>query len=258
MLLLVVVSAGQFDGLVAALVLAALVTTAQRRRYLPVVLVCAAATIKPAVIALVPLVIAARCLSRRAPVAWRIAGRDGLTAAVTLAVCTLAVRNGLGWRHNLSTVTLEHSPFSPATIVSNLVRPIVPAASSDDLAVGGRIAIVVAAIAVVLYLLATVRARPLNRTAGYALLAVAACNPVLYPWSLLAGVCCLAPTAQGPRCSWVVALSCAACLVAPVGLHTYRAHVVTTVALVVIALVLVVRLRVQLRGRRRTHPGVAA
>lgn len=257
MLLLVVVSAAQFDGVVAALVLGTLVATAQRRRYLPLVLVSAAVAIKPTVVGLIPLVVAARCLSRRTPVAWRIGGRDLLTAALTLAVCTLIVGDGLGWRHNLSTITLEHSPFSPATIVSNLVRPIVPAASADDLAVGGRIAVVVAAIGIVLYLLLTVRQRPLNRSAGYALFAIAACNPVLYPWSFLTGVCCLAATAQGPRCSWVVALSCAACVVAPVGLHTGDAHVVTTVALGLIALVLVIVLRGQFRARRRLRSGVA-
>jgi hypothetical protein len=149
-------------------------------------------------------------------------------------------------------VTLEHTPFAPASIVSNVVRPIVSAASEDDLAIGGRIAVILAAIGIVIFLLVTVRRRPLNRTVGYVLLTVGACSPVIYPWSLVAGLCALAPSAEGTRRDWVLALSCAVCVLAPVGMSANVAHEVTLVALLVIALGLLLALRRRQRTRTVT------
>jgi hypothetical protein len=242
-LVLFVLSSFHLDGLVAALVLGALVATAQRRRVLAVVLAAAAGAIRPAVLPVLPVIVFAHCAGLRRRNAWRIAARDIAAAAVSLAVFTLVVPNGFGWRHNLSTVTLDHTPFAPASIVSNLVRPIVSAASEDDLAIGGRIAVILAAIGIVLYLLITVRRRPLNRTTGYVLLTVGACSPVLYPWSLLAGICCLAPPAEGIRRDWVLMLSCAVCVLVPAGMSEGVAHEVTLFALLVILAVFLLALR---------------
>jgi hypothetical protein len=249
-LLLYLLSGAHLDGALALLVLAALVTSAQRRWTLSVVLICAAAAVKPVALAVVPAVLLAHCLGHRAHIAWRIIARDLAIAAVTLAALTLIVRDGLGWRRNLSVVTREHTPFAPASIVSDIVRPIVPSASFDDLAVGGRIAVVVAAVALVAYLLATVRERSLDRTVGFALLAVALLGPVLYPWYLLGGLVCLAPTATGARRDWVVALSCAACVLAPAGFGTDAARTVTLVALIVIAIALLPVLYAHQQRRR--------
>lgn len=240
---LFVLSSFHMDGLVAALILGALVATAQRRRVLAVILTAAAGAIKPAVLAVLPVVIFAYCAGMRRRSAWRIAARDVAAAVVSLAVYTLIVPDGFGWRRNLSTVTLEHTPFAPASIVSNLVRPIVSAASEDDLAIGGRIAVIVAAVGIVIYLLLTVRRRPLNRSTGYALLTVGVCSPVLYAWSLLAGISSLAPSSEGVRRDWVLALSCAACVLAPAGMSEGVAHEMTLLSLLVIAAVLLLSLR---------------
>ncbi len=254
-LLLFVLSGFHFDGAVAALVLGALLATTQRRHVLAIVLACLAGAIKPAALAVVPILLAAHAIGPLGRASWRVIARDVLAALVTLTAAAFVVRDGMGWRRNLSTVTLDHTPFTPATVVSNVVHFIVSAASVDDLAIGGRIAVVLAAIGVVVYLLVTVRRRALNRTVGYALLAVGLATPVLYPWSLLAGICCLAAATEGTRRDWVVALSCAACVLAPVGLSTDAAHVVTLVTLIVIAIVLLVVLNVHQQARRRVSAG---
>ena len=233
-----VVSSPHFEGVLAVLLLGALVAAARRRWLRAVVLVCAGAAVKPVALVAVAAVLVAHAVGHRSRIAWRIAARDTAVAGATLAILTLIVRNGLGWRHNLDTVTREHTPFAPASILSDAIRPVVPSASFDDLAVGGRITVVLAAIGVVAYLLATSRDRPLDRTVGYSLLAVGLLSPVLYPWYLLWGALCLAPAAVGARRDWVVALSAAACVLMPAGLATRTAHALTLAALVIIGVVL--------------------
>jgi hypothetical protein len=250
-LLLYVVSGAHLDGLLAVLLLAALAAAAQRRWVVAVALACAAAALKPVALIAVPAVVIAHSVGHRTRVAWRIAARDVAVAAALLAGFVFLVPNGLGWRHNLSTVTREHTPFAPASIVSDIVHPIVPAASFDDLAVGGRIAVVLAGIAVVAYLLLTMRHRSLERTVGYSLLAAALLAPVLYPWYLIWGLVCLAPTAVGLRRDWVVALSCAACVLSPAGFGVRTAETLTLVALIVFAMVLLPVLYLHHQAQRR-------
>ena len=236
--LLLIVSGALLEGLLVALLLGALVASSQRRWLLAVVLACAAAGVKPVAVVAVLAVIVVHSVGHRARVAWRIAVHDVLVAAAALTVCAFAVGNGLGWADNLSSLTREHTPFAPASIVANAISPVVPSASFDDLAVGGRIAAVLAGLTIIAYLLATVGMRPLDRTIGYALLTAGLCAPVLFPWYLLWGVLCLAATAFNSRMAWVAALSCAACVLRPAGLPEDAARAVTTVTLVVIALVL--------------------
>jgi hypothetical protein len=253
--LLFVLSSGHLDGVLVVLLLGCLVASAQRRWLLAVVLVCAAAATKPVAIVAVPAVLLAHCLGQRSRIAWRIAARDLGIAVVSLAVFTLIVSDGLGWRRNFSTVTREHTAFAPASIVSDVVRWIVPSASFDDLAVGGRIAVVLAAAGIVMYLLVTMRSRSLDRTIGYALLAVGLLSPVIYPWYLLWGVLCLAPNAVSVRRDWVVALSCVACVLIPAGFSQRDANAITLVALVVIGLVLLPALVTHHQVQRRLSVG---
>lgn len=243
--LLLIVSAAHFEGVLAALLLGAFVAASQRQWVLAILLACAAAGIKPVAVVAVLAIIAAHSVRRRAGIEWRRAGRDLLIAAAGLAACALCVPDGLGWAGNLGTVTREHTPFSPASAVGDVLSPIVASASFDDLAVGGRIATVSAAICIVAYLLATGRSRPLERTVGYSLLTIGLLSPVLYPWYLLWGVLCLAPTARGARRDWVLALSCAACVLLTVGFGGRVPQIVTGAALVAIAAAL-------LGGRRVT------
>jgi hypothetical protein len=251
--LLLIVSGAHLEGLLVALLLGALVASSQRRWLLAVVLASAAAGVKPVAIIAVLAVIIAHSVGQRARVAWRIAAHDVVVGAAALTVCAFAVGKGMGWTHNLSSLTREHTPFSPASIVANAISPVVPSASFDDLAVGGRIAAALAGLTIIAYLFSTVGMRPLDRTVGYALLTAGLCAPVLFPWYLLWGVLCLAATALNSRLAWVVALSCAACVLHPAGLPADVARTVTTVALVVIALVLLPVLAVaHTRGRAVT------
>jgi hypothetical protein len=241
--LLYIVSGCHLTGLLMALVLASLVAATRRRWSIAVVLACLAAGVNPIAIVAVPVLIAVHAIGQRNRVSWQIAARDGTLAVVTLAVVTLLVPDGLGWARNTSVITREHTLFAPANLVSDVLSSVVHAASYDDLAVGGRIAALLAAITVVSYLLVTVLARPLERTIGYALMGIGLLAPVLYPWYLLWGVLCLAPAATRGRRDWLIALSCFACLLTPVGFAVRTAQYVTGGGLVVIAALLAPRLR---------------
>ena len=252
--LLYVVNGGQFDGLTALLVLGGLVASAQRRRALAVMLVCAAAAVKPVALIAVAAVLIAHATGWRDRVAWRLVARDGAIAIGCLALLAFVVPNGLGWRHTLATITREHSPVAPASLISDLIAPMVPSASFDDLAAGGRVTVVLAAIAVIIWLLATTGRRTLERTVGYALLTAAVLAPVLYPWYLVWGLCALAPAAVGLRRDWVVALSAVACVLAPSGFTTGTAEHVTLAALIVIAVALLAALLAHSPQRRLAAP----
>jgi alpha-1,6-mannosyltransferase len=68
---------------------------------------------------------------------------------------------------------------------------------------------------------------------GYSLLALGLLAPVLYPWYLLWGCACLAPTAAGVRRIVVLALCAVGCVLVPPGFSPLTANVLTGVALVV-------------------------
>jgi hypothetical protein len=160
----------------------------------------------------------------------------------------------MGWIRNIAETTHEHTFWAPANLISDLIAPVVSSASYDDLAVGGRVAALLAAITVVGYLLLTVLTRPLERTVGYLLLAVGLLSPVIYPWYLIWGVVCLAPSATRLRRDWLIALSAAAALLTPLGFGERTAQLVTTGALVLILVGLVLRQHLR---RRAAAPAVA-
>ncbi|MCW2498011.1 polyprenol phosphomannose-dependent alpha 1,6 mannosyltransferase MptB [Jatrophihabitans sp.] len=247
--LLYVVSGAHLDGLLVALLLGSLVTAGQRRWALAVLLACLAAGVKPVGIVAVPALIAAHAIGQRRRISWRIAGRDTLIAAATLAASSLVVTDGLGWVRNVNASTREHTLFAPASLVSDLIAPVVSGASYDDLAIGGRIAALLAAVTAVSYLLLTVLERPLERTLGYALLWIGLLSPVLYPWYLLWGLLCLAPATRGAQREWLIGLSAAAAVLAPVGFTQRTGQVVTAVLLAVIACVLLSRHLIRRRYR---------
>jgi hypothetical protein len=178
-------------------------------------------------------------LGRRTVPVWLILGRDLLAAAVTTAGVGLAVHDGFGWLGTVSKQFAAHPAYSIASAVANLLDPIVRGASYDDLAAGARITVLTAMVCVVVYLVATARQRSLERTAGYALLALGLLAPVLYPWYLLWGLVCLAAAASGVRRVLVLALSVAGCLLNPPGFSPTTTDVLSGVAVGVIALVLI-------------------
>jgi alpha-1,6-mannosyltransferase len=240
--LLFVVSAGQYAGLLAAVLLACFVAARRHRWISAIVLAAVAAGIKPIALLAVVVVIATHVHARDRRLRTRILLRDGTVAVGVLVGCTFAVPYGLGWAWNLSEAIHNTVPFAPASVVADVVGWMVPPASYDDLQTGGRISAAAAAVTVVCYLFATMRRRPLEQTVGYALLWAAILAPVVYPSVLAFGLVCLAPVVVGVYRGWVVALSCGACVLTPVGFSERGAQFVTLGGLVVIAAGLVPRL----------------
>jgi len=248
--LLLVVSACHLEGVLAVLLLGAIVSARRGRWPAAVAFAAVAGLLAPVALIAVPAVIIAHTATHRVrPV--RAIARDVAVAAVLLVAGFFSVRDGLGWLRNVNTLTRgEYTPFAPASLVADLLDPIVRPASSDDLATGARIAAGAAAGCIALYLLITARMRPLDHTIGYALLTFGLLAPVLHPWYLLWGTLALAPMATRIRRDVVVALSCAACVLVPVGLAGAAALNLSRATLGVIALILLARLIGRQRAAR--------
>ena len=233
LVLLYLVSAARLDALLIAFVLAAFVAARQRRWLSAVVLVSlAGAVAAPAFVVLPVLVaahVAAHVTDRRRSPWWRPVGRDLLAAAAVTGGLGLLVSGGFGWIAAAGKQFSTHTPFSVAGATSLVLTPIVRGASYDDFAIGGRVTAVTAMVCVVAYLVATARSRGLERTAGYALLAVGLLAPVLHPWYLLWGIACLAPRATGARRVALLALSAAGCVLVPPGMSETVAYALTGV-----------------------------
>jgi hypothetical protein len=236
--LLYLVSAAHLDGLMIALVLAAIGAANQRRWLASVAFACLAGSVSAQAFVVVPIVIAVHVLGRRTVPAWRIAGRDLLVAAGTTGLIGLVLPYHFGWVANVDKQFAGHTPFAVSSLVARILQPVVRAASYDDLSAGGRVTAVIAAVCTIAYLTWTARHRALERSVGYALLAVALLAPDLHPWYLLWGLLCLAPTATGPRRDWVLALSAAACFVHPSGFSSLASNLITAAALLITAVVL--------------------
>jgi hypothetical protein len=252
LVLLFVVSAAHLDGLMIAFVLAAITAAAQRRWLAALVLACVAGSINGPAFVAVPAIIAAHWVGRRTIRPWLLIGRDVLVAAVTTVLAGLVVSDGFGWFWTVHNQFSAHTPYSIAGALAKVLEPVVRGASYDDLEAGARITTITAMVFVIAYLIATTRQRALERTVGYSLLAMALLAPVLYPWYLLWGTLCLAPTANGTRRVAVVALCAAGCVLAPPGFSDAATNVVIGVGLGLVALGIVLR---RDRTHRRSHVG---
>lgn len=238
LVLLYVVSAARLDGLLLVFVLAALSAATQRRWPAAIALACLAGSVSAQGFLLLPAIIAVHLLGRRSVPAWLLLGRDLLVAAAVTVAAAFTVKDGFGWLSTVSKQFSAHPPYSIASAVAKLLTPVVRGASYDDLAAGARLTVVVAMVCVLVYLVVTARRRAIERTAGYALLALALLSPVMYPWYLLWGIVCLAPAATGVRRVAVLALSVVACLLNPPGFTNTTTNVLSAVALAVTAIVL--------------------
>jgi hypothetical protein len=254
--LLFVVSASSLIGLLMALLLAGLIAARRRRWLVAVILVALAAALKPIALLAVPIVIAYHASGATRRSAVRLVARDAATALLVLAAATVTVPDGLGWLRNLDDAFHEDIPFTPSSIVASAIGWVVPAAY-DDLQTGARIAAVVAAAVVICALLVTLRARALEDTLGGAFLAAAILGPVLYPRFLIWGLLCLAPAAPAAHRYWVLALSCAACVLTPVGLGP-RGGEVAAIAVGVIGLALAAAITRERRSARSALDARAA
>jgi hypothetical protein len=205
----------------------------------------------------VAVIVVGHLLGRRSTPVWLVLVRDLAVAAVVTVGLALLGPGDFGWIGTVSDQFAAHTPYAIGNAVGRVLSPVVPGASYDDLATSGRITAVTAAVCVVGYLLVSAGYRSIDRTAGFALLAVALLAPNLYPWYLLWGLLCLAPTVTGDRRTLVVAGTAAACALVPPGFGPETSNVVTAAGL---ALVLVVALT-RHRSTRQTpvaasEPGV--
>jgi hypothetical protein len=217
LLLMHLISGAHLEGVMCALLLGALLAAHQRRWALAIVLACAAGSVKAPAFLAVLAIIAVHHQIFRGWLAWRITARDAALAVVSVVGFTATVRNGWGWVQALNTPSLGHTPLAPASLLGDIYDPIVKAASFDDLATGGRITTMLAAVCIVIYLTVTAERRALAQTIGYGLIAVGLLGPVLYPWYMLWGVVCLAPTARAERRDLIVLISACACVFDPPG-----------------------------------------
>jgi alpha-1,6-mannosyltransferase len=247
LVLLYFVSSPHLDAVMIAFVLASLSAANQHRWLTAVALAGVAGSVSAQGFIAVPIIITVHWLSRRTVPAWRLIGRDLLVAAGTISACGLIQPGGFGWLWTVSKQFTTHTPFAVASAIGEVLAPIVRAASFDDLAASGRITAMTAAVCTIIYLIITARRRALERTTGYALLALGLLAPSLNPWYVLWGALCLAPTANGPRRIWVLALSAAACVLTPPGFSRLLTNGITAVALVVTAAITIVLLTVDAR-----------
>ena len=237
LVLLYVVSAEHFDGLMVALLLVAISAASQRRWLAAIVLACIAGSVNgPAFIA-VPAIITSHWLGRRTIRPWLLIGRDALVAALAVVIPGVVISDGFGWLWTVSKQFSAHPPYCVASGLARLFDPVVRGASYDDLAAGARITTMTAMVCIIGYLVITCRQRALERTVGYSLVAMALLAPVLYPWYLLWGTICLAPTANGTRRIAVLALGAAGCVLAPDGFTDTTTDVLTGVGLALVATV---------------------
>ena len=216
LVLLHLVSGAHLEAPMGVLLLASLVAAKRNHWAWAVLLACAAGSIKAPAFAAVLAIIAAHRLTepdRRARLL--VVVRDSVVAVASISGFTVLVENGTGWINGLNSAALGHTPFAPASLIGDLFKPIVAGASFDDLAAAGRITCLLAAVCLVVYLAATTSNRPLEHSVGYSLVALALLSPTIYPWYLLWGVICLAPTAAGRDRDWLVA-GCAIASVAAI------------------------------------------
>ena len=168
-----------------------------------------------------------------------------LQPVAVVAACwltfSLLVAHSWGWLSALATPTVGYTRGSPTALLGDLLSAIVSWAPSPDTIAAARAVGLAAAACIVCYLAATSDRRQLSRSVGYGLLAVAALGPVIYPWYLLWGLVCLAPTAvPGFERRLVIAASGFACFMGLTGLN-HTGVVASEVLLFVAAFVIAAR-----------------
>ena len=234
--LLEVVSAVHFEGIVGALLLASLV--ALRRGWITAALVagCAAGLVKAPAYLVVAVVVVVGARNRAGKhLVWTLVGMVATVVGASAALSTV-VPDGWGWISSLSTPGQGFTPDAPASILTFLFTPFVvwtKLASAGVLASICRVALMAGAGVIVLRLLVTSERRTPEATAGFALLVVAAFGPVIYPWYLLWGLVCLVADLHGRRREGLVMLSVMASLMTVQGLTTVGiAILVSTITMV--------------------------
>ena len=236
--LLQVVSAIHFEGIVGALLLASLV--ALRRGWITLALVagCAAGLVKAPAYLVVAVIVVVGGRSRAGKhLVWTLIGMFATVIAAS-AVFSAVVPDGWGWVSSLSTPGQGFTPDAPASIMTFLFTPFTVwtnLVSASVLTSACRLVLMAGAGLIVLRLLVTSERRTPEATAGFALLVVAAFGPVIYPWYLLWGLVCLVPDLHGRRREGLVMLSVMASLMTVQGLTTVGIAILVSSTTVVMA-----------------------
>lgn len=232
LLLLQVISAVHFEGVMCAFLLAALVA-ADRGRWTPALLFgCVAGSVKAPAFLVVLAILVVHTAGRRGRAAWRLAARDAMVAASGTALLALLTGNGFGWIHALQTPAKGYTRLAPTSVLANLLNQIVHPDTFDDVETVARYVGLFTAGCLVTYLLATARKRRLSHTVGAGLIAVGLLSPVVYPWYLLWGMVCLLPTVQRPGRDWLMLATGLGLMASVVGLPAQTQNIVVAAATV--------------------------
>jgi len=253
LVLLHVIAAVHFEGIMCALLLGAILAANRGQTYLALALGCAAAAVKAPALLVVAAIVFTIWQASRTQAIRTLLVRCAAIVFTCWLVLTLLIPHGWGWLRSLGTPALGSTPAAPTTVLAALLRFVVPAASGPDLNYATRVAGLTAGVAVAGYLLVTAHHRSLARTTGYGLLAISLLGPVFYPWYALWGLLCLAPTARRYQREFLIGLSAMAAVVNLPGLTTGVA--LGFDAIVAIALIVPLIHRPLIRGRLRHHPG---
>jgi hypothetical protein len=253
LVLLHVIAAVHFEGIMCALLLGAILAANRGQTYLALALGCAAGAVKAPGLFVVGAIVFTIWQASRSQAIRILLTRCAAVVLTCWLVLTLLIPHGWGWLRSLGTPALGSTPAAPTTLVAALLKPIVPAASGPDLNYATRVAGLTAAIAIAGYLLITANRRSLAQTTGIGLLAVSLLGPVFYPWYALWGLLCLAPTARRRQREFLIGLSALASVVNLPGLSTGVA--IGFDGLVAMALLVPLLARtVRIRRPARTQP----
>lgn len=206
LVLLHFISGAHIDGPMVALVALALLAERRGHPGTALALGCAAGMVKAPGFVVVLVILVTLWHNHRVDRAAAMT-RSLMITAASLAILTLLVPHGWGWVSSWNTPGQGNTPGAPAALLGSMFHPLIGVASYDDLMAGGRITMLCIGGAAITWFLHTSRQRPVTATTGWGLLVFSVINPVLYPWYLTWGICCLAIDARRPRRDWLIALS---------------------------------------------------
>lgn len=203
LIVLQLIGAAHWEALMVALVAASLLAWQRAHPMLAIAIASTAAAVKlPAAFAVVVFVVL-HMLGTDSTNRVRRGLRAALAVVAPWLVLATLVPNVLGFRGALTTPLQGRTMYAPTTLLAEALSglldgPGVPVPFDSVLTFCRILGLLVAAAACV-WLLATVRRRPVAATIGLGLLAVAALGPVTYPWYLTWGLVPLALASDKSR-----------------------------------------------------------
>ncbi|MDQ1702210.1 MAG: alpha,6-mannosyltransferase [Frankiaceae bacterium] len=203
LVLLQLIGAAHWESLMVALVAAALLAWQRAHPVLAIAIASAAAAVKlPAAFAVVVFV-TLHMLDAEPDARIRRAWRAVAAIVAPWLVLATLVPNVLGFRGALTTPLQGRTMYAPTTLLAEALSGLLDGPGVhvpfDSVLTFCRIVGLVFAAAACIWLMATVRRRPVAATIGLGLLAVATLGPVTYPWYLTWGLIPLALAGEQSR-----------------------------------------------------------